>query len=265
MPLNIQTLPLALNYWRGNQFVPAPVQWAPTPPPAYQSLLEAPTVTGQPSPAQQALGIDAGYQGGQPSSAEGQGLNAQSPSFGSFVGSALTGPVGAFGSFMGQSLVNELSGNPSRTIDNLGIVDTARSIAEALGLDTGGSGTQGGVPGFDAQTGMAPGVGPEPAVESAPLGDIGGAGTGGTGGGADYGSAAQEAAESGGYQGSGMYAKGGMVRHLLGPNPPGPDDGYAGLDKGEHVITAKQARKYRGLLDAINEEKPKKKLRGLLG
>ena len=256
----IQTLPLALNYWQGNQFVPAPVQWAPVPKPIYQSLLETPTVTGQPSPAQQALGIDAGSQGGQPASAAGQGLNAQSPGFGAFMGSALAGPVGAFGSFAGQSIANALGGNAGKAIESLSAMDTVRSIADALGVDSGYQG--GGLPGFDPQTGVAPGIGPEPTVESAPLGDLGGATTNG---GADYGAAAQEAAEAGGYQGSGMYAKGGMVKHLMGPNPPGPDDGYGGLDKGEHVIKAKQARKYRGLLDALNEDKPKKKLRGLLG
>ncbi len=40
----------------------------------------------------------------------------------------------------------------------------------------------------------------------------------------------------------GGFAKGGKVKRegLLGPNPPGPDDGYAALNVGERVLNAKQ-------------------------
>jgi len=62
------------------------------------------------------------------------------------------------------------------------------------------------------------------------------------------------------------YAKGGMVNGLLGPNPKGPDDGAAFLDRGEYVIKKSSVKKYgRGLLDMINEGKvPAKKIKSLL-
>jgi hypothetical protein len=79
---------------------------------------------------------------------------------------------------------------------------------------------------------------------------------------------------SGGGEGNGAtageagagYAMGGMVNSLLGPNPAGPDDGMAALDRGEYVIKKSAVNKYgRGLLDMINEGKmPAKKIRSLL-
>jgi len=62
------------------------------------------------------------------------------------------------------------------------------------------------------------------------------------------------------------YAKGGMVDSLLGPNPTGPDDGMAALDRGEYVIKKAAVDKYgKGLLDMINEGKvPVKKAKSLL-
>ena len=80
---------------------------------------------------------------------------------------------------------------------------------------------------------------------------------------------------SGGGEGNGAtageagagYAMGGMVNNLLGPNPPGPDDGMAGLDRGEYVVKKSAVNKYgKGLLDMINEGKvPAKKMKSLLG
>ena len=57
-----------------------------------------------------------------------------------------------------------------------------------------------------------------------------------------------------------------MVHGLLGPNPKGPDDGAAFLDRGEYVIRKSAVKKYgRGLLDMINEGKvPAKKIKSLL-
>jgi hypothetical protein len=70
-----------------------------------------------------------------------------------------------------------------------------------------------------------------------------------------------------GADGDAAFAKGGMVRSLLGPDPMGPDDGMGYLDKGEYVIKKSSVNKYgRGLLDMINEGKvPAKKLKSLLG
>jgi len=89
----------------------------------------------------------------------------------------------------------------------------------------------------------------------------GGFGSGDSGG--SYGPSSQD----GGDGGSG-YAKGGHVsmQRLQGPNPMGPDDGYAALKDGEYVINDKAAKKYGiELMEAINSGKISKgKLRGLL-
>jgi hypothetical protein len=52
------------------------------------------------------------------------------------------------------------------------------------------------------------------------------------------------------------YAKGGHVTRdrLTGPNPPGPDDGYAALDVGETVITAEATSRYgKDVMNALNK------------
>lgn len=68
--------------------------------------------------------------------------------------------------------------------------------------------------------------------------------------------------------GASPYAKGGPVsmNRLQGPNPAGPDDGYATLKSGEFVINDKAVKKYGiELMNAINSGKISKgKLRGLL-
>jgi hypothetical protein len=60
--------------------------------------------------------------------------------------------------------------------------------------------------------------------------------------------------------------KGGKVKSLLGPDPGGPDDGYAALQKGEYVVRKKAVNKYgEDFLEALNESRiPKKKAKGLL-
>jgi hypothetical protein len=82
--------------------------------------------------------------------------------------------------------------------------------------------------------------------------------------GSDVGRSAPGSAHSG-QQG---YAQGGHVSmmHLLGPDPEGPDDGYATLKDGEFVINDKAVKKYGiELMNAINSGKISKgKLLGLL-
>jgi len=87
-------------------------------------------------------------------------------------------------------------------------------------------------------------------------GDGGTGGDGNTGGGPGTGA-----------DGDAAFAKGGMVRSLLGPDPQGPDDGMGYLDKGEYVVKKSSVDKYgRGLLDMINEGKVSaKKMKSLLG
>ena len=58
------------------------------------------------------------------------------------------------------------------------------------------------------------------------------------------------------------YAKGGMVdrNRLRGPDPQGPDQGYAPLQSGEYVIKRDAVRKYgEGMLGKINSGKFAKK------
>jgi hypothetical protein len=67
--------------------------------------------------------------------------------------------------------------------------------------------------------------------------------------------------------GEGQYNMGGPVDKVVGPNPPGPDDGTGMLQLGEYVIKKSAVNKYgTGLLDMINAGKiPAKKMKSLLG
>ena len=99
-----------------------------------------------------------------------------------------------------------------------------------------------------------------------------GAGSGGGGGNRDGGIGGSSPGDpgrgGGGAHAGGGYAKGGYVsmQHLGGPDPEGPDDGYAALKDGEYVINDKAVKKYGiELMEAINSGKISKgKLRGLL-
>ena len=66
--------------------------------------------------------------------------------------------------------------------------------------------------------------------------------------------------------GASPYAEGGSVRSLMSPNPPGPDDGYGSLQRGEYVIKKSAVDKYgEGLLGMINNGKVSaRKLKSLL-
>lgn len=65
----------------------------------------------------------------------------------------------------------------------------------------------------------------------------------------------------GGYAGGGRvggmphYMDGGPVDALAGPDPAGPDDGYAALDQGEFVVRQSQAQRpdYAPILDQMNQ------------
>jgi len=95
-----------------------------------------------------------------------------------------------------------------------------------------------------------------------------GGGGGAATGGRDTGDGARDASGGGDRGTRGGFAKGGHVSmmHLQGPDPMGPDDGYAALKMGEFVINDKAVKKYGiELMNAINSGKISKgKLRGLL-
>jgi hypothetical protein len=109
--------------------------------------------------------------------------------------------------------------------------------------------------------------GPDAISQAVSQQDGGGGGAYGGGGVATGGNNGD--ASGGGDRGTrGGFAHGGHVSmmHLLGPNPEGPDDGYATLKDGEFVINDKAVKKYGiDLMNAINSGKISKgKLRGLL-
>ena len=95
-----------------------------------------------------------------------------------------------------------------------------------------------------------------------------GAGSGGGGGNRDGGIGGSNPGDPGRGGGGAHLAKGGYVsmQHLGGPDPEGPDDGYAALKDGEYVINDKAVKKYGiELMNAINSGKISKgKLIGLL-
>jgi len=92
--------------------------------------------------------------------------------------------------------------------------------------------------------------------------------SGGGGRGNEGGSSNSNPGDPGRGGGGAHLAKGGPVsmQHLQGPDPAGPDDGYAALKDGEYVINDKAVKKYGiELMEAINSGKISKgKLRGLL-
>lgn len=147
------------------------------------------------------------------------------------------------------------SGPQSWTGDNVSPGQAAQSLStsgQGNPEDTGGlfggsqdapsEGLSG--PAADPFSGGDPYGGSDPQGGGTSEGSSGGGG-GDTGGGpSDNGSG-----------GSGFYKGGHVTRdRLTGPNPPGPDDGYAALDVGETVITAAATRRYgKDVMAALNK------------
>jgi hypothetical protein len=154
------------------------------------------------------------------------------------------------------------------------------AVKKAYDFLTGGS-----IGGAFSGSGAAPGSSISPAPGTTNNANVGGWGSRDAGGGAFSGSGAAGGSspspspgatnnssvggwgsrDAGG--GEGNY-KGGPIsmKNLQGPNPDGPDDGYASLKDGEYVINDKAVKKYGiELMNLINSGKISKgKLRGLL-
>lgn len=83
---------------------------------------------------------------------------------------------------------------------------------------------------------------------------------GGGGGGYDGGGYGAGMNDGSGSDAPGGFEKGGHVTRdrLIGPNPPGPDDGYAALDHGEYVIKSSDVKRLGG------PDKTRKRLAELL-
>lgn len=275
--------PKAYNWWEGNSFHIPGLPVRPTYAPAI-SPSASPTA-GTSADMLQQLGFrhDTGPGGigegmgrneatlgtsGAPGTPNaGMGPGAQVTSLGDMAGRVATG-VGMMGNPVGlaMGLAAHAGPTPKTSYGWADMLPGNGLFGWSDMLGGGGAGTNGGVPGFDPVTGMAPGVGPEIPVTSEPLGPIGGGGYDG----GSYGPDVQAAAEAGGYQGSGMFSKGGKIKphHLGGPNPPGPDEGLIFAQSGERVIPKHAVKKLEakhgaGLFDlAINQGKLPAKKKG---
>ena len=152
-----------------------------------------------------------------------------SPSVAQNVLGGLFGPLGALGGYLGLSRgLSDLTAS----LNNPNYSNEGRNSLGYTSSDIGA-----GPGGADGQTG-----------------DVGSSDAGSTGAGSDTGS---DAGQGGDGTGSGgQLSKGGRVTAGLlgGPNPKGPDDGYASLDVGELVVPKKVAKKLN-----------KRQVAGLLG
>lgn len=122
------------------------------------------------------------------------------------------------------------------------------------GQEGGGSSGSGGASGGDpgSNSGEA-GSSTDSGSDVGTSGDAGASGDAGTAG--DSGSSSGGDAGSAGDSGAGFY-QGGIVspNNLIGPNPPGPDTGFAALKPGEGVLTDKAMKFYgKGIVAKLNK------------
>ena len=171
-------------------------------------------------------------------SGAGVGMNAESPTFGDWIGSFTT-PVTAWGSLLGQAAYNGIMGRPAQPINNL-------SLQSLLFGNSAGDGNTGGAYGGDlgggatsAATGNYGGAALD--FASATPGFGGGYSSAGDGSGGGGVNTDPGGVDAGAGRGSEWYMGGPVTKdRLIGPNPPGPDDGYGSLKHGEHVLTAEE-------------------------
>jgi hypothetical protein len=245
----IPYLPGAYNWWRGNEFkIPALGEYArPVYADALQGLAEtdpgaraalpgaAPASFGtSPAPGTE----QGGFADRTAPSLPGIGMNAVTTDWRDMI----AGPISAPLSIFGQSVINELRGNPSRPITGVGLSD----IWGAIQGDPGPQDLTGQGQGYTYEEAQSPG-----SIANSPE-------TGGREG--DRSTPADFSTPS--YE----YSKGGPVKGLIGPNPPGPDEGLGALQRDEFVVKKSAARKHRGLLEDINDDGKidKKRRKGLL-
>lgn len=177
-------------------------------------------------------------------SGDGVGLNAQSGSFGDFLGSLATGPVTGLLGVLGQAAYNGITGQPGKPITGT----MPFSLASLLGLGSGEQGTAAGTNTSDlGNVGVNAAQGNYGGAALDAVGSLGAYDGGGAGAGSNSDPGPSPGDPTGGEGPANLY-KGGPVTldKLAGPNPPGPDDGVAYLDVGEHVLTAEEVRKMGG-------------------
>jgi len=203
------------------------------------------------SPQQQSYGVtQPGLGGMAPSRGDLASLG------GGILGSALGGPLGgALGGFgagqaagqgMGRGAGSAIGGLLGSALGPIGSIG-----GSMLGGWLGGRADGGG--GYSAPNGpVGPGYVDNNQTNtysdiglSSAGGNTSGGGEPGSSVGSDVGGGSGEVSSDGA---PGGYAKGGHVTRdrLHGPNPPGPDDGYAALDAGEYVIRAADVKRMGG-------------------
>ena len=235
------TAPNAYNRWQGNQFVIPGLPVRPTYAPALPG-------TGEQDPVADTLsqlGFRLDDPGRGPGEGEG-GIGAgqqptrEADSFGDLATSAakglsmMSGPFGlATGLYGASQMPADKQAKPG-----WGWGDFAKSVVPGGGLFDmfgGGDQTFSGAGGANRAAGPTFG-GVAPADEQAFM-DMFGGGAGTNGGVPDI-SIENDTSDA-------MYNKGGTVKKLRGPNPPGPDDGYGGLQRGEEVVSVENVKKLK--------------------
>lgn len=237
--------PKAYNWWEGNTFRIPGLPVRPTYAPALSPQASDPTAgTAADTLAQLGFRMETGGIGegmgrnesslgasGAPGSPNaGMGPGAQVTSLGDMMGRVGTG-VGMVTGLPGFALgIGSLAGPTPKTEYSLRDLLPGNSLFDMIG----GSGTNGG-----------PSLGPGSGLSTQSPVDLGmpGFGNNETSGGGGYSDGGYSSAPSEADRNAadtlgdtGMYNRGGKVKALFGPNPPGPDDGFGGLQRGERVI-----------------------------
>lgn len=190
--------------------------------------------------AARSFGADVGFQGGGVNTS-GQQDTRESQSWGDFLGSVGTG-LGFMGpGGFATGLASLAAQNAPRQsyslrdlIPGIGLYDALTSAGDgngaggAYGGDLGGGATS-------AATGNYGGAALDFSAATPGFGSDGGYQGGNDTGGYDGGGVSDAAADA-------AYYRGGPVTkdRLIGPNPPGPDDGFGSLKHGEHVWTVEE-------------------------
>ena len=247
------------NFWQGNQFqMPAVPAGLLAQPQAQQSagLLAAGVTPQQQNPYSGLLNYsmdgNANTDSGavDPSAGQSVGIGGMTPS-----GAPGTGGIGGMAA---AALMGLTPGVVNMAVQAVTGKSVAQHAMEAINSDGMGNPSEPGSNNAVGMTGVDPTTGISPGMQQSVNDAVGPDGTGGSGSpGATGGSPASTGGPAGADTSPGVgpdaYFRGGEVIGLLGPNPPGPDDGYGSLDRGEFVIKASAAKRIgKDALEALN-------------
>lgn len=155
---------------------------------------------------------------------------------GAGIGGLALGPLGALaGGIAGRAIGSSMGGGGGDGMASGAELGGLNAAAEQNASAMAGAG-------FGDARGLATGgrVGPQHLRKGMPMHGVKKGGLG--------------AVTAGGKASMPGYQAGGPVDALAGPNPPGPDDGFAALDQGEFVVKQDQAQRpdYAPILDQMN-------------